>query len=68
MPIMDCIKSDFVEERVNHCSERRCKLKLAGLSVYIVLKGEKICDDRRICDCIIFTTGDEYIVIGIVEL
>jgi hypothetical protein len=30
-----------------------------------VLKGERICQDRRICDCIIFTGG---IIIGIVEL
>lgn len=68
MPIIDCIKSDFAEEMVNHCSERSCKLKLAGQSNYVVLKGEKICNNRRICDCIIFTIGDEYIVIGIVEL
>jgi len=30
--------------------------------------GEKICNNRRICDCVIFTIEDEYVVIGIIEL
>ncbi len=73
MPIIDCIKIDciksgFAEAIVNHCSERSCKLKLTGLSNHIILKGEKICNDRRICDCIIFTIEDEQVVIGIIEL
>jgi hypothetical protein len=68
MPIMDCIKGDFGREIVNQCSERSCKLKLTGLSDYVILKGERICNNRKICDCIIFTMGDEYIVIGVVEL
>ncbi len=48
-----------------NCSERNCKLKLHDLCNYVVLKGEKLCKDQRICDCIIFI---EETAIGIVEL
>ena len=44
-----------------------CRLRLNDLSNYIVLKGERICENRKICDCIIFTR-DNCIIIGIVEL
>jgi len=42
-----------------------CMLRLNGLSNYAVLNGERICKNRRICDCIIFTEGN---IIGIAEL
>ena len=68
MPTIDCIKNDFAEERVNRCSDRGCTLKLGGLSNSVILKGDGICKDHKICDCIIFTPGGEYVVIGIIEL
>jgi hypothetical protein len=72
MPTIDCIKNDFAEAIINHCEEKSCKLKLVGLNNYVILKGEKvrekICSERKICDCIIFTLGGEYVVIGIIEL
>lgn len=67
MPVIDRIKSDFTNVVVSSCSERGCTLRLDGLSNHVVLKGERTCKDRRICDCIIFTR-DNCIIIGIVEL
>ena len=65
MQVIDCIKDNFTNAIIPRCSEMGCMLKLNGLSNHVVLKGEIICQDRRICDCIIFTEG---IIIGIVEL
>jgi hypothetical protein len=67
MPFIDRIKNNFAEEMVNHCSERSCKLKLVGLRNYVVLKGEKFCIDRKICDCLIFTENAD-VLIALVEL
>lgn len=66
MTTIDCIKSNFTNTIVARCSEKGCKLRLNGLSDYIVLKGERICQDRKICDCIIFVRNNR--IIGIVEL
>lgn len=67
MSVIDCIKGNFTDAIVARCSERGCKLRLSGLGNHVVLKGERVCKDRRICDCIIFTR-DSYVIIGIVEL
>jgi len=70
MPVIDyvkSIKSKFTNAVIARCREMGCELKLNGLSNYVILKGERICGDRRICDCIIFTR-DNCIIIGIVEL
>ena len=65
MSVIDCIKNNFTNAIVPRCFEMGCMLNLNGLSNHVVLKGETICQNRRICDCIIFTEG---IIIGIVEL
>jgi hypothetical protein len=52
---------------VTHCSERSCKLKLVGLGNYVVLKGEKMRGDCKICDCLIFTENADGLI-GLVEL
>jgi len=67
MSVIECIKSNFINAIIARCSEMGCRLKLDGLSNYVILKGERIYQDRRICDCIIFTR-DDCIIIGIVEL
>lgn len=67
MLVIDCVKSKFTNAIITRCSEMGCRLKLDGLSNYVILKGERICQDRRICDCIIFIRDDS-IIIGIVEL
>ena len=33
-----------------------------------ILKGEKICSDRKICDCIIFVNQNNTLIVGIIEL
>ncbi len=67
MPVVDCIRSNHTNAIIRRCSEKGCSLKLDGLGNRIVLKGEIIYEDRKICDCIIFA-GDNCIIIGIVEL
>lgn len=64
---IDRIKSDFSHASRRRCSESGCTLRLDGLSDHVVLKGEEICQDRKVCDCIIFVVGSP-VVIGIVEL
>jgi hypothetical protein len=71
MPTIDCIKNDFAETIINHCKERKCKLKLVDLNNYVILKGEKVCEkicsECKICDCLLFIV-DTDILIGLVEL
>lgn len=66
MSIIECIKSKWYEAVVPHCSERGCKLILTGLVNYAILKGEKICKGRKICDHIIFV-GNDLVTIVLVE-
>lgn len=68
MALIDCIKSQFSDKIIPRCSETNCKLKLDQLDDYALLKGEKYYNDRKICDCIIFTIKGESIVIGLIEL
>ena len=63
-----CIKSKSDDAVTPRCSEGGCELKLDGLKKYIVVKGDKICKDRKICDCIIFTEIDNLPTIGVIEL
>jgi hypothetical protein len=67
MAVINRIKKNHTNATIPRCSEIGCHLRLNGLNNYVVLKGEKICKDRKICDCIIFTS-DNYITVGIVEL
>ena len=64
---IDRIKSNFAKAIVKGCSESGCTLELADLGKHVVLKGEKIHADRKMCDCIIFVVNDS-VIIGIVEL
>jgi len=52
---------------IKRCSEQSCELKLDNLNDYVILKGEKLCQQYKICDCIIFTSDNDNII-GIVEL
>lgn len=67
MLVLNCIKSNFGDAIISSCSELGCKLRLNGLNSYVVLKGESVCKNRRICDCIVFARENP-IIIGIVEL
>lgn len=67
MQILNWIKSKYNSAVVTRCSEKGCELKLNGLRSCVALKGEVICQDRKICDYIIFKINNT-IIIGIVEL
>lgn len=67
MQVLDCIKDRLGYAIVGCCSEKNCEFVLKGLNNYVVLKGEKILQDRKSCDCIIFESSTHFII-GIVEL
>lgn len=64
---MDGIKRDFAHALRARCSENRCTLGLAGLRERVILKGDDIHQDRKMCDCIV-SIVDDSIIVGIVEL
>ena len=62
MGVLECISqnSELEEKIVDSCVERRsrCKLKLDGMNEHIILKGESLCSDQKICDCFVLVEGD----------
>jgi len=66
--MLEVIKGNLTHAVVERCAEQHCELRLDGLSNYVVLKGEQVCPDRRMCDCIIFVATESGVTIGIVEL
>jgi len=67
MAIINRIKNNHINAVIPRCHEMGCHLRLNGSNNYVILKGERMCKDRKICDCIIFTS-DNYIIVGIIEL
>lgn len=67
MSYVQQIKANFADAVVPRCRERGCELKRSGLTAYVVLKGEKLRNDRRMPDCIIFVERPLPIV-GVAEL
>ena len=51
--IVAYLSNVFKNAIIDRCCERNCRLGLAGLSNCVVLKGEKIAKDRKMCDCIV---------------
>ncbi len=70
MSVIDCINIEFADKTIKRCSEKGtgCKLKLNTSQEHVILKGEKICSDRKIGDCIIFVNQNNTLIVGIVEL
>lgn len=67
MSVIDSIRADFSDKIIPCCDDNGCTLRLNDLNDYIIMKGERICIDRKMCDCIIFKNNN-IIIIGIVEL
>lgn len=67
MALIDDIKTRYSNAVITQCAEQNCKLDLHGLNDYIILKGEKICIDKKICDCLLFH-AKESTIIGTIEL
>jgi len=63
MSVIDHIKSKCCDAVVSHCSEKGCTLKLTGLSNFVILKGEKLSKNRKICDHVIFIGNDRTIIV-----
>jgi hypothetical protein len=66
--MISCVRDRFSSAVVQECSEHGCSLNLAGLSNIVVLKGEWIHSDRKMCDCVIFAEKGRRAFICVVEL
>lgn len=58
----------YTDAIIQNCSEKSCRLRLDNLCNYIILKGEKIHTQKKICDCILFWIEKDLIIIGLIEL
>lgn len=67
MSVIEEIRNHFGEAEIARCVERGCRLRLDGLREHVILKGERICPNQKISDCIIFVQ-EASIVVGIIEL
>ena len=72
MGVLKCIMQnpELEEKIVDSCNERRsrCMLKLDGMNEYIILKGERLCSDQKICDCFVFIEEVGLEIVALVEL
>ena len=66
--MISCVRDRFSGAVVQECSERGCNLDLAGLGNIVVLKGERIYSDRKMCDCVIFAEKEGKAIVCAVEL
>ena len=64
----ECIKNEFHRKLVKHCKERSCKLQMDINSSFVILKGEKIAQNEKICDCFIIFSYNSRILLALVEL
>lgn len=48
------IEKKYEHAVVSACCENNCKLQIGAEGEYIILKGEKLVTQGKICDCIIF--------------
>ncbi len=59
---LDSIRKHVAEELAHavrkRCRESGCELRLDDIPSYILLKGEEIADDRKMCDGVIFLERD----------
>ncbi len=68
MSILKCLKSLYQDAAEEKCDEAYCKVDLSGLNEYVLLKGERLCPDQPMCDCIIFLMKNHLLIVGVVEL
>ena len=72
MGVLECVMQnpELEDKIVNSCTERgsKCKLKLDGMNKHIILKGERLCSDQKICDCFVFAKEVDLEIVALVEL
>lgn len=66
--MISCVKSRFNDAVAQECSEMGCTLNLYNFGEAVVLKGERVCSTRKMCDCIIFAEKEGKTVVCAVEL
>ena len=59
-------ESKYVAAKIKRCSEGKCNIKLDNISENIILKGEKLCNDKKINDCMVIVFEEN--MICLVEL
>ncbi len=67
MNVIKSIRKEYSCAVVNKCEEKGCNLRLNNLTNFTILKGEKICTDCKVCDCLIFI-GSSCRIVSLVEL
>jgi hypothetical protein len=65
---MGQITNCFGNSIVNRCRDEGCEFKAHGTKNLIVVKGEKLCPNRKVCDCIIFVPRGIRLAVFLVEL
>jgi hypothetical protein len=58
VPVIDQISSEYDYAVVESCREGGCRLDIDITHHRIILKGEKLCPNQRICDNIIFVENN----------
>jgi hypothetical protein len=69
--IIDLIRQRFDGNpgaEVKRCAEGKARIGMSDFSQKIILKGEKICRDRKVCDCLIFALKGYCLYVAAVEL
>jgi len=56
------VQANLPGARIQKCCESRCTLRLDDLRPFILLKGEKVRPQQRMCDCIVFLERDSLIM------
>lgn len=67
MNLIQTLEKNYYYAIVKKCSESNCKLGLKNLSNFIILKGEKLTTNQKICDCIIYLQ-EKCVYVVLVEL
>lgn len=56
--IRSYVDRNLPHAKAKRCCEARCELKLGGIRSLVLLKGELVLSDRKMCDCILFVVRD----------
>lgn len=69
MSFLDCVEEHF-DHSVTGCREegQRYKINLRNLGAHLIVKGDKILEADKSCDCIIFVPAGKCVRVVVVEL
>ncbi|MGQ4915467.1 MAG: hypothetical protein ACP6IU_12095 [Candidatus Asgardarchaeia archaeon] len=69
MNVISYIRKTYSHAVIKRCSESGCRLITdRNLGEYIILKGERLLENKKACDCILICLRNDKLTIGIIEL